>query len=66
MKVLDIEPSSFSAVVHGTVVGEVSPIKESSKTEYFEEKLTDGRKTVQVVSFYPKLHAQFEEVKNRV
>ena len=62
MKVSDIEPPFSSAVVHGTVVGEMLPIKASRKnceTMYFEEKLTDGRETVRVVSFDPKLHAQF-------
>ena len=62
MELSDIEPPFSSAVVHGTVVGEVLPIKASRKnckTMYFEGKLTDGRKIVQVVSFDPKLHAQF-------
>lgn len=62
----DIKPSCSSAVVHGTLVGEVLPIKASRKnleTKYFEGKLTDRRKTVQVVSFDPKLHGQFEDVK---
>ena len=40
---LDIEPFCSLAVVHGMLVGEVSPIKASrknSKTKYFEGKLT--------------------------
>lgn len=46
MEVSDIELSSSSAVVHGVVVGEVSPIKASRKNnemKYFEGKLTDGK-----------------------
>ena len=67
MEVSDIEPSSSSAVVHSVVVGEVSPIKTSrknGKTKYFQGKLTNGKKNRQAVSFDPKLHAQFKEVKN--
>ena len=30
---------------------------------YFDVGLSDGNKTVRVVSFDPKLHSQFEEVK---
>ena len=58
MEVSDIKPSSSSVAVHGIVVGEVLPIKASRKnceTKYFEGKLTDGRKTVWVLSFDPKL-----------
>ena len=62
----DVQPSSSSAIVHGVIVGELSPIKASRKSneiKYFEGKLSDGIKTVRVVSFDPKLHTQFEEVK---
>ena len=32
MEVSDIEPSPSATVVHGIIVGEVSPVKESRKT----------------------------------
>ena len=46
-----------SATVHGVFIGEVSPVKHSrTKTDvrYFEGKLSDGKKTVWMVSFEQK------------
>ena len=52
------------ATVHGVFVGAVSPVKSSRKKsdiKYFEANLSDGEKTVRVVSFEPRLRAQVEE-----
>jgi len=50
--------------VYGLVVGQVSPIKSSkskSGVRYFDGSFSDGRKTLRMISFDPKLHEQFEE-----
>ena len=55
---------SKAVTVHGLVVGQVSPIKTSEKnnaTKYFEGKLTDRKKVVQLISFESKLKTDFEE-----
>ena len=55
--------ASSSGTVHG-VVGEVSPIKTSRKrndVKYFEGQFSDGKKTVRLVSFEPKLRGQLDE-----
>ena len=56
--------SSGTGMVHGVLVGQVSPIKTSRKranVKYFEGQLSDGKKTVRLVSFDPNLHRKFEE-----
>ena len=63
----EIQPSS-SANVHGVFVGGLSPIKPSrknSEVKYFEGQLSDGRKTVRVVSFDPKLRGEIEEARQQ-
>ena len=48
---------SSSAIVHG-VITQLSPIKKSKKDEtkqYFNAQISDGRKSLRVVSFDPKL-----------
>jgi len=60
--------SSSCVNVHGTFVGALLPIKtsqKSSKVEYFEGQLSDGHKTIQVVSFEPKLCGQIEEAQEQ-
>lgn len=55
--VSEIECPLDKATVHG-IVTDLSPIKSSRKNEqikYFNAKLTDGKKTVRVVSFSPRL-----------
>ena len=49
-------------VCYGLVVGKGSPVKEIRKTamKCFEGRLSDGRRTVRVVSFDPKLDCQFK------
>lgn len=62
----DVEPSTSTGTFHGLVIGELSPIKTSSKNsavKYFDGRFGDEKKTVRLVSFDPKLHTQFEEVK---
>lgn len=52
------------ATVHGIFVGDVSPIKVSRKCadrKYFEANLSDGNKTVRMVSFEPKLRKAVED-----
>ena len=56
--------ASSSGTVHGVLVGEVSPIKMSRKrnnVKYFEGQFSDGKKTVHLVSFEPKLRGQLDE-----
>ena len=51
---------SQGATVHGVVVGELSPVKDSrgkAGLPYFEGQLSDGKKTVRMVSFEPKLRS---------
>jgi len=66
MDVSDVVTSSPSAKssVHGVLVGEVSPLKTSRKrsdVKYFDGKFSDGKKTVRLVSFEPKLHKEFQD-----
>ena len=66
MEVSDIlsSPSSGMGTVHGMVVGQVSPIKSSSKRndiKYFDSQFTDGVKTLRLVSFEPRLRSKIEE-----
>ena len=62
----DVEPSTSTGTFHGVVIGELSPIKTSTKNstvKYFDGRFGGGKKTVRLVSFDPKLRTQFEEVK---
>ena len=62
--VSDTVTSSSPVTVHGLVVGQVSPLKTSksnSGVKYFNGSFTDGKKTLRMVSFDPKLRDQFEE-----
>lgn len=62
----EVEPSTSTGTFHGVVIGELSPIKTSSKNsavKYFDGRFGDGKKTVRLVSFDPKLRTRFEEVK---
>jgi len=66
MDVSDVVTSSPSSksTVHGVLVGEVSPVKTSRKrsdVKYFDGKFSDGKKTVRVVSFEPRLHKEFQD-----
>lgn len=63
MNVSDIDEECESAIVHG-VMTELSPVKSSSgnpKVKYFTGKMSDGNKTVRVVSFDPALRPRFAE-----
>ena len=54
---------SQGATVHGVVVGELSPVKDSrgkAGVRYFEGQLSDGKKTVRMVSFEPKLRSDLD------
>ena len=53
-----------SAAVHGIFIGGLSPVKKSrnkADVQYFETSLSDGDKTVCVVSFEPRLRRDVEE-----
>ena len=59
--------ASSSGTVHGVLVCEVSPIKTSRKRndiKYFEGQFSDGKKTVRLVSFEPKLRGQLDEAQH--
>ncbi len=65
MEVSDLQVGT-SATVHGVFVGPVSPVKCSRKRadiKFFEGQLTDGKKTVRVVSFEPKLRREVEQAR---
>ncbi len=54
------------STIHGVFVGEVSPVKcgrRNPAVKYFEGHMTDGKKTVQVVSFEPTLKAEVEKAR---
>ena len=66
MDVSDVKASTLSGTVHGVVVGELSPVKTSSKNravKYFDGRFSDGKKTVRLVSFDPTLRNKFEEIR---
>ena len=66
MDVSDVEPSTSSGTFHGIVIGELSPIKTSSRNsavKCFNGRFGDGKKTVRLVSFDPKLRTRLDEVK---
>ena len=57
---------SQGATVHGMVVGELSPVKDSrgkAGVRYFEGQLSDGKKTVRMVSFEPKLRSDLDRLR---
>ena len=56
---------STTASVHG-VVSHLSPVKDSAnkKTKWFDGRLTDGKKSVRLVSFDPSLRATFDAAKH--
>ena len=66
MDISEVTASSSPITLHDVVVGQVSPLK-SSKTKsgvrYFDGSFTDGKKTLQMISFDPKMHDEFEEAK---
>ena len=55
-----------NAIVHGLVVGDISPIKASQKNsdvKFFESRLCDDKKMVRVISFAPQLRKDFTNAK---
>jgi hypothetical protein len=52
--------------VHGIVVGELSPVKESHNkagVHYFDGQLSNGKKTARIVSFAPTVRGKLERLK---
>ncbi len=65
MEVSEISLSN-AATIHSVFVGEVSPVKCGRRNPaviYFEVHMTDGEKTLQVVSFEPTLRAEVEKAR---
>ncbi len=65
MEVSEMEESN-TATMHGMFIGAVSPVKCSrtkAEVKYFEGQLSDGKKTVRMVSFEPKLRAEVEKAR---
>ena len=64
MAVSETSVSPSPVTVHGVIiVGQISPLKTSktkSGVRYFDGSLSDGRKTLRMISFDPKLREQFE------
>lgn len=61
--VSDIDSAFERATVHG-VITELSPVKPSRKNDqikYFHAKITDGKKTMRVISISPSLRTELEE-----
>ena len=54
-----------AVTVHGVVLGTVSPVKTSTLNrgvKYFDGTFSDGKKTLRMVSFEPKLRGQLEGI----
>ncbi len=65
MEVSGMEESR-AATVHGVFVGPVSPVKSSrtkSEVKFFKGQLSDGKTTVRLVSFEPKLRAEVDKAR---
>ena len=66
MNVSDIKSSTSKyATVHGVVVGELSPVKTSSRNnamKYFDGQFGEGTKTVRLVSFDSSLRSKLEDI----
>lgn len=63
LEVLQIEAPCEKVTVHGLVTS-LSPIKASKKNDsvkYFNANLTNGKKSIRVVSFSPNIHTQMEK-----
>ena len=59
----EVESASARATVHG-IITKLSPVKSSHKNEsinYFNAKISDGKKSMRVVSFSPGIRNEFEE-----
>ena len=67
MNMSDIKSSTPKcATVHGVVVGDLSPVKTSTKNstmKYFDGRFGDGVKTVRLVSFDPILRGKLQDIK---
>ena len=56
--------SSGTGTVHGIIIGQVTPVKSRKKqtdVKYFEGQISDGVKTMRLVSFEPTLSCKVEE-----
>ncbi len=65
MEVSELDVSN-AATIHGVFVVEVSPVKcgrRNPDVKYFEGRMTDGKKTVSVISFEPRLRTEVENAR---
>ena len=56
--------SSGTGTIHDIIVAQVSPAKSSKKrpdVKYFERQISDGVKTMRLVSFEPNLRCKVKE-----
>ena len=63
VEVSEVESASARATVHG-IITELSPVKSSRKNEsikYFNAKISDGKKSMRVVSYSPGIRNDLEE-----
>lgn len=60
MEISGMKPSN-SATVHGMIIGNLSPIKTSRKSQFFEGNLSDGAR---MISFQPSLRTEMEQIKD--
>ena len=63
VEVSEVESASARATVHG-IITELSPVKSGRKNEsikYFNVKISDGKKSMRVVSFSPRIRNELEE-----
>ena len=64
MDVSEVESPYEGVTVHG-VITSLSPIKEgtsqdSHNYQYFSAKMSDGKKSMRVISFHPSLHSDMQ------
>ena len=62
MEVAEVFTAQECVTIH-SVVTKLSPVKcskKNAKIKYFDGKLTDGKKTMRMVSFQPQLRSQLQ------
>ena len=58
--VSEIESTGDNVTVHGFITA-LSPVKKSKTNKYFNARLSDGKKTMRVVSFNPTVHDTLQD-----
>lgn len=65
LKISEIQSTATDVNVHG-IITQLSPVKVSKKNEkvrYFDGKLTDGKKSLRIVSFEPILRPEMDKAR---